>query len=203
MAGNDDTDDTTTPPEHWRSVTPEASWKELASARSKLAVERAQAKQALARVAELEGLLNEAEPKLQRLGELEGNLQRMQTRLAMSRLGIVDEDVADIAEARYQRYASQAGKDAVALDAWLAEAGKADKILSPLLTPASTTSSAPPAPLPGVPVVPQPVAPTRTNGTTADEIARVRAANNGRIPKEIQKEIGTRIDLSELLGARR
>lgn len=201
MAG-DDTEDTTTPPEHWRSVTPEASWKELASARSKLAVERAQAKQAIARVAELEGLLNEAEPKLQRLGELEGNLQRMQTRLAMSRLGIVDEDVADIAEARYQRYAAQAGKDAVALDAWLAEAGKADKILSPLLQP-NSSSSAPPAPLPGVPVVPQPVAPSRTNGTTADEIARVRAANNGRIPKEIQKEIGTRIDLSDLLGARR
>lgn len=198
----DDTDDTTTPPEHWRSVTPEASWKELASARSKLAVERAQAKQAIARVAELEGLLNEAEPKLQKLGELEGNLQRMQTRLAMSRLGIVDEDVADIAEARYQRYAAQAGKDAQALGEWLADGGKADKILSPLLQP-SSSSSAPPAPLPAVPVVPQPVAPSRTNGTTADEIARVRAANNGRIPKEIQKEIGTRIDLSDLLGTRR
>jgi hypothetical protein len=198
----DETDDTTTPPEHWRSVTPEASWKELASARNKLAAERQTAKAAGARVAELEGLLNQIEPKVQRVQELEGTVARMQTRLAMSRLGIVDDDVADIAEARYQRYVAQAGKDATSLDTWLADAAKADKILSPFLQPAAPAAQAA-APLPAVPVVPQPVAPTRTNGTTSDEIARVRAANNGRIPKELQKEIGTRIDLSDLLGARR
>jgi hypothetical protein len=80
-----------------------------------------------------------------------------------------------------------------------ADEGRADRILSPLLAPASDRA----APLPPVPVVPAPTAPQRTSGTTADEIARIRAANQGRIPKEVQKDLGTRISLGDLLGGRR
>jgi hypothetical protein len=190
------------PPEHWRTITPEASWRELSGARAKLAAERATAKQAAARVSELEALLAEVEPKLGRVQELEATTSRLQTRLSMSRLGIVDDEVAEIAEQRFARYQAGAGKDAKALDAWLSDEGKADRILSPLLQPAASTTTSS-APLPPVPVVPQPTAPQRTSGTTADEIARIRAANNGRIPREIQKELGTRIALGDLLGGRR
>jgi len=189
------------PPEHWRTITPEASWRELSSTRAKLAAERASAQQAVARVAELEGLINQVEPKLQRVADLEATTARLQSRLSMSRLGIVDDEVAEIAEQRFSRYQSAAGKDAKALDAWLAEEARADRILSPLLAPAA--SATPAAPLPPVPVVPTPTAPQRTSGTTADEIARIRAANQGRIPKEVQKDLGTRISLGDLLGPRR
>lgn len=189
------------PPEHWRTITPEASWRELSSTRAKLASERASAQQAAARVAELEGLINQVEPKLQRVADLEATTARLQSRLSMSRLGIVDDEVAEIAEQRFSRYQATAGKEAKALDAWLAEEARADRILSPLLAPAAT--SPPAAPLPPVPVVPAPTAPQRTSGTTADEIARIRAANQGRIPKEIQKDLGTRISLGDLLGSRR
>jgi hypothetical protein len=197
----DDTADQ--PPEHWRTITPEASWRELSSTRAKLAAERASAQQAVARVAELEGLINQVEPKLQRVADLEATTARLQSRLSMSRLGIVDDEVAEIAEQRFSRYQTTAGKDAKALDAWLAEEARADRILSPLLAPAASSSATPAAPLPPVPVVPAPTAPQRTSGTTADEIARIRAANNGRIPKEVQKDLGTRISLGDLLGARR
>lgn len=190
------------PPEHWRTITPEASWRELSGARAKLAAERATAKQAAARVSELEALLAEVEPKLSKVQELESMTTKLQSRLSMSRLGIVDDEVAEIAEQRFARYQAVAGKEAKALDAWLAEEGRADRILSPLLQPAAAASS-PAAPLPPVPVVPQPTAPQRTAGTTADEIARIRAANNGRIPKDIQKDLGTRIALGDLLGGRR
>lgn len=190
------------PPEHWRTITPEASWRELSGARAKLAAERATAKQAAARVSELEALLAEVEPKLGRVQELETTTARLQSRLSMSRLGIVDDEVAEIAEQRFARYQAGAGKDAKNLDSWLADEGRADRILSPLLQPAAAASS-PAAPLPPVPVVPQPTAPQRTSGTTADEIARIRAANNGRIPKDLQKDLGTRIALGDLLGGRR
>lgn len=190
------------PPEHWRTITPEASWRELSGARAKLAAERATAQQAAARVSELEALLAEVEPKLGRVQELETTTARLQSRLSMSRLGIVDDEVAEIAEQRFARYQAGAGKDAKGLDSWLADEGRADRILSPLLQPAAAANS-PAAPLPPVPVVPQPTAPQRTSGTTADEIARIRAANNGRIPREIQKELGTRIALGDLLGGRR
>lgn len=190
------------PPEHWRTITPEASWRELSGARAKLAAERATAKQAAARVSELEALLAEVEPKLSKVQELESMTTKLQSRLSMSRLGIVDDEVAEIAEQRFARYQAVAGKEAKPLDSWLAEEGRADRILSPLLQPAAVASS-PAAPLPPVPVVPQPTAPQRTSGTTADEIARIRAANNGRIPREIQKELGTRIALGDLLGGRR
>ena len=189
------------PPEHWRTITPEASWRELSSTRAKLAAERASAQQAAARVAELEGLINSVEPKLQRVADLEATTARLQSRLSMSRLGIVDDEVAEIAEQRFSRYQAAAGKDAKALDAWLAEEARVDRILSPLLAPAAR--STPAAPLPPVPVVPAPTAPQRTSGTTADEIARIRAANQGRIPKEVQKDLGTRISLGDLLGGRR
>lgn len=189
------------PPEHWRTITPEASWRELSSTRAKLAAERASAQQAAARVAELEGLINQVEPKLQRVADLEATTARLQSRLSMSRLGIVDDEVAEIAEQRFSRYQATAGKEAKALDAWLAEEARADRILSPLLAPAASSTSA--APLPPVPVVPAPSAPQRTSGTTADEIARIRAANQGRIPKEVQKDLGTRISLGDLLGGRR
>lgn len=195
-------DDTEAPPEHWRTITPEASWRELSGARAKLAAERATAKQAAARVSELEALLAEVEPKLSKVQELEATTTKLQTRLSMSRLGIVDDEVAEIAEQRFARYQAGAGKEAKPLDSWLAEEGKADRILSPLLQPASAATTTA-APLPPVPVVPQPTAPQRTAGTTADEIARIRAANNGRIPKDIQKDLGTRIALGDLLGGRR
>ena len=190
------------PPEHWRTITPEASWRELSGARAKLAAERATAKQAAARVSELEALLAEVEPKLSKVQELETTTARLQSRLSMSRLGIVDDEVAEIAEQRFARYQATAGKEAKPLDSWLADEGRADRLLSPLLQPAAAASS-PAAPLPPVPVVPQPTAPQRTSGTTADEIARIRAANNGRIPREVQKELGTRIALGDLLGGRR
>ena len=189
------------PPEHWRTITPEASWRELSGARAKLAAERATAQQAAARVSELEALLAEVEPKLSKVQELETTTARLQSRLSMSRLGIVDDEVAEIAEQRFARYQATAGKEAKPLDSWLADEGRDDRILSPLLQPAAASSPA--APLPPVPVVPQPTAPQRTAGTTADEIARIRAANNGRIPREIQKELGTRIALGDLLGGRR
>lgn len=187
-------------PEHWRNISPEQSWKEISALRSKLAAERATAKQALNRISELEGLVNETEPKLAKLGELEANLSKMQSRLSMTRLGINDDDVAEVAEQRFARYQSSAGKDAKTLDAWLSDEGKTDRILAPLLQPAA---AAPAAPLPPVPVVPQPTAPTRTAGVTADEVARIRAANNGRIPKDVQKDLGTKIAIGDLLGARR
>ncbi len=195
-------DDTEAPPEHWRTITPEASWRELSGARAKLAAERATAKQAAARVSELEALLAEVEPKLTKVQELESMTSKLQTRLSMSRLGIVDDEVAEIAEQRFARYQASAGKEAKPLDSWLAEEGRADRILSPLLQPAAAATPAA-ASLPPVPVVPQPTAPQRTAGTTADEIARIRAANNGRIPRELQKELGTRIALGDLLGPRR
>ena len=206
MADTDDDDDNiTSPPADWASTTPDQSWKVLAKTREKARALRAEVKAATSRIAELEAASAGAKTAAARVAELEAQTARLTSRLGMARVGVVDDEVAEIAEQRHARYAATAGKDALPLDQWLSTAAKEDRILAPLLAQSAApppTATQPAAPA-KAPVVPSPTPqPTASPTMSADDIRRVRAANGGRLPAEVQKQVGTMIDVGDLLGRR-
>lgn len=202
MADDDDT--TAAPPADWQTITPDRSWAEVTRHRGAARTARAEAKAAAERVAALEAKLAEVQAAAQRATELEQQLARTTTRLGMARAGVVDDDLAEIAEARHARYTAAAGKDALPLDKWLTGPAKEDAILGRLLP--GTAAAAPPAAAPPkAPITPAPNAPPGGGGATAysaEDVARIRAQNGGRIPKNVQEQIGTTIDVGALLRGR-
>ena len=206
MSTEDDEGLAATPPADWQSITPERAWAEVTKLRGKLATEKAAARSHAERVAQLEAETATLKPAAGRVADLEAQLARTSTRLGMARGGVVDDEVAEIAEGRYTRYTATAGKDALPLDAWLTGPAREDRILAPLLqAPPVTATPAQVAPQAKAPMVPAPGGvQSSTAATTAEDVARIRAANNGRLPAAVQTQVGTMVDAGDLLrGLRR
>jgi len=189
------------PPADWQTITPDRSWAEVTRHRGAARTARAEARAASERLAAAEAKVAELSTAAGRVSELEAQLARTSTRLGMARAGVLDDDIADVAETRHTRYAAAAGKDALPLDQWLAGPAKEDPIMGRLLGQAAAppAPAAPPAAA-KAPVLPSPTpTPTATQATTAEDVARLRAANGGRIPSAMQASMGTLINPGDLL----
>jgi hypothetical protein len=201
MSTEDDDGPTGTPPADWQTITPDRSWAEVTRHRGAARMARAEAKAAGERLAAAEAKVAELSTAAGRVSELEAQLARTSTRLGMARAGVVDDDLADVAEQRHTRYATAAGKDALGLSEWLSGPAKEDPIMGRLLgqVAAPPTPAAPP-PATKAPMLPSPTpTPTATQATSAEDVARLRAANGGRIPSAMQASMGTLINPSDLL----
>lgn len=203
MADIEDDAPSGSPPADWQTITPDRSWAEVTRHRGAARTARAEARAAAERVAALEAKLAEVQAAAQRAADLEAQLARTTTRLGMARAGVVDDDLAEVAETRHARYSAAAGKDALPLDQWLAGPAKEDPILGRLLAPAAAPQT-PAAPPPKAPVTPAPNAAPGGQPVvhSAEDIARIRAQNGGRLPKAVQEQIGTQIDVQALLHRR-
>ena len=202
MSTEDDDAPTGSPPADWQTITPDRSWAEVTRHRGAARTARAEARAASERLAAAEAKVAELSAAAGRVGELEAQLARTSTRLGMARAGVVDDDLADVAEQRHSRYAATAGKDALGLSEWLTGPAKEDAIMGRLLGQAAApqTPAAPTQPAARAPMLPSPTpTPTATPATSAEDVARLRATNGGRIPSAMQASMGTLINPADLL----
>lgn len=139
-------------------------------------------------IATLRGKVAELEPTGAALVTERAARADLDRRLALTRVGIDDDDVSSIAQARYE--AATAGQPEPPKFAdWVKDGGKADKILgkfyASVATPPAATDK---RPEPGL--TPPNGAPSATNASyTNEDLARIRGANGGRLPKDVRAAV--------------
>lgn len=177
------------PPPNWASAPPEATWQRT----QKLAQDRDAARQAAtaaeaARVQAEAKIAEEAAkltPLQQQLETLTKQIAEKDDRIVAVETGYTDPAKYQIANVRYEAYKATAGDKAVSKRDWLLGDGRADPILS-LFHQQPASPLAPAAtPKPAAPQINPPAnEPTPMAELTTEQIAALRKANNGRLPKE-------------------